>query len=386
MIYFDNAATTFPKPRSVHVAVNQAMQLYGANPGRSGHNMALKTAEQIYLCREKAAQLFSCQPEQVVFTKNCTEALNIAIKGIMSQGDHIIISDLEHNSVARVAERLRQDGIADYDVATTYENDEQTVLSFEQLIRPNTKLIACTQGSNVFGMRLPTEKIGALAHQRGVKMLVDAAQTAGLIDINLRRDPIDYLCLPGHKGLYGPSGTGLLIINCDELPKPLMEGGTGSASMTLEMPDFLPDRLESGTVNTAGIIGLRAGIDFVLKRGTKELYQQELYLTDKIFQNLRNIPGVTIYGAMPKMGKTLPVISLNVYGLDGMELAERLNNYGFGVRGGFHCAKLAHTKMRTEEIGTARMSLGCFNTSEQAQLFCRTVYRISAEQVGRCKR
>ena len=248
MIYFDNAATTFPKPRAVGEAVTQAMRLYGANPGRSGHQMAVKTAEQVYACRERAAQLFGCQPEQVVFTQNCTHAINMAIKGVAQQGDHFIISDLEHNAVARTVHQLYLDGIASYTIAATGPTEETTLASFAQALRPNTKMICCTHGSNVFGNILPVAKIGGLARANNVLMLVDAAQTAGVLDIDVVRDNIDFLCMPGHKSLYGPSGTGMLIINCQEPLHTLMEGGTGSASLELAMPDFLPDRLESGTI------------------------------------------------------------------------------------------------------------------------------------------
>ena len=196
MIYFDNAATTFPKPPCVAKAVQEALVRYGANPGRGGHDLSIETARRVYRCRELAAQLFCCQPEQVVFTKNCTESLNIVIKGVLRPGDHVIISDLEHNAVYRVVDALAQQGLITYSVAETCPSDEKTVWNFEHLIRPNTRLIVCTQGSNVFGVRVPVEKIGAMARRRGVLMAVDAAQTAGLLDINLKESAIDYLCLP----------------------------------------------------------------------------------------------------------------------------------------------------------------------------------------------
>lgn len=380
MIYFDNAATTFPKPRNVRKAVDEAMLYYGANPGRSGHTLAAKTSQQIYACRERAAMLFHCQPEQVVFTKNCTESINIAIKGLMRSGGHMIISDLEHNAVARVAEKLKQDGIIDYDIAQTFLEPARTVHSFERLIRPDTKLIACMQGSNVFGIRLPTEQIGAMAHSRGVYMLVDAAQTAGVLDINVERDPIDFLCAPGHKSLYGPAGTGLLIINTDVPLDTIIEGGTGSASLDLNMPDFLPDRLESGTVNTAGIIGLKAGFDFVLYRTPQRIYQHEMALAGEIYRRLSGIPGVKFYGPVPQLGRTLPVLSITIGNLDGMETADLLNQNGIAVRGGFHCAGLAHHKFGTDKIGTARISIGAFNTMEDVVALQTAVKKIAVQQ------
>ena len=198
MIYFDNAATTFPKPGCVVQAVQQAMLYYGANPGRGGHDLSMQTGRMIHRCRERAAALFGCQPEQVVFTKNCTESLNIVIKGLAQPGDHFIISDLEHNAVYRVVEQLRRQGIIEYSVAAVEENEQKTVWNFEHLIRPNTRMIVCTQASNVFGMRVPVERIGAMARCRGVMMTVDAAQSAGLLPLDLSRQAIDFLCLPGH--------------------------------------------------------------------------------------------------------------------------------------------------------------------------------------------
>ncbi len=374
MIYLDNAATTFPKPPCVLKAVTEAMAHYGANPGRAGHKLSLQTARKVYHTRESAATLFDCEPEQIVFTKNCTEAINIAIKGIVHYGDHVIISDLEHNAVYRVVESLKRKEIIEYDIAPTCDSEEQTVWHFEHLIRPNTKLIACAHGSNVFGFRLPVEKIGNMAHRRGVLMLVDAAQTAGILDLSMKHHCIDYLCMPGHKGLYGPAGTGILIVDSELLPEPLCEGGTGSLSMEPMMPDFLPDRLESGTVNTAGIIGLGAGIDFVLKNTPQRLYAHEMQLCRELYLRLKRLEGVQIYSDEPKIGRNLPVISFNITGLSSERTAELLDHYNIAVRAGFHCAALAHRKMRTNKEGTVRISLGAFNTKKDI-LMCEQAVR-----------
>ena len=243
MIYFDNAATTFPKPPAVIQAVERAMKRYGANPGRSGHNMAAQTAAQVYSCREKAAQLFHCQPEQVVFTQNCSHAINLVLWGLLRKGDHVLISDLEHNAVARPVHQLYQEGICGYTVVSTAKNDEETVENFRRAIRPNTRLIFCTHGSNVFGNILPIGKIAALAHEYGILFAADCAQSGGVLPLNLQEIPADFLCLPGHKGLYGPSGTGLLLCACDVPLRPLMQGGTGSDSLSLDMPELLPELL-----------------------------------------------------------------------------------------------------------------------------------------------
>lgn len=383
MIYFDNAATTFPKPPCVAKAVQEALVRYGANPGRGGHDLSIETARRVYRCRELAAQLFCCQPEQVVFTKNCTESLNIVIKGVLRPGDHVIISDLEHNAVYRVVDALARQGLITYSVAETCPSDEKTVWNFEHLIRPNTRLIVCTQGSNVFGVRVPVEKIGAMVRRRGVLMAVDAAQTAGLLDIDLRESAIDYLCLPGHKGLYGPAGTGLLIVNCDLLPASLLEGGTGSFSMEAQMPDFLPDLLEAGTVNTPGILGLGAGIGFVLQHTPARLYRREMDLCAYLYRGLSRIDGVKLYSPPPRMGKSLPLIALNLGTLDSTRAAELLNEHHIAVRAGFHCAALAHRKWHTDRDGVVRVSLGAFNTPAQAQAFCAAAQDILRRTRGK---
>ncbi len=378
MIYFDNAATTFPKPAKVVAAVNQAMSLYGANPGRSGHKMSLATAEQIYNCREKLAELFHAnRVEDVVFTQNCTQSLNIAIKGILRWGDHAIISDLEHNSVLRPMEKLKNDGLITYDILKIGQDAAETVARLEKLIRPNTKLIAVTHGSNAFGICVPIEAISNVAKKHGCYFLVDSAQSAGVLPIDIQKLGIDFLCMPGHKGLYGPSGTGVLIANNGERFNTLIEGGTGSVSLSYKQPDFMPDRLESGTLNTIGIIGLSAGIDFVNQTGLNAIYEHEFELTNMIDSGLRNIPGVILYTAPPRKGQNLPVISFNLSGKKGDETAGLLDEAGFALRGGFHCAPLAHKKMGTLESGTARVSIGAFNTKIQAQAFCNIVKKFS---------
>ena len=380
MIYLDNSATTYPKPLSVRRKMAQALEQFGANPGRGGFKMSLQTAQAVYDVRQKAASFFGAAgPESISFQPSCTQSLNIVIHSL-KRGDHVLVTDLEHNAVYRVVDALCRQGVIDYDIAQVVDCDEQTVWNFEHLIRHNTRLIACTQGSNVFGYCVPVGKIGAMAHRRGVLMLVDAAQTAGLLDIDLRHLPIDYLCLPGHKGLYGPAGTGILIVNGKPIPDPLCEGGTGSFSMEAEMPDFLPDRLESGTVNTSGIIGLGKGIDFVRTKTPQRLYQAEMQLCRRLYRNLSAIPGVQLYSDEPQIGKNLPLIAFQLQGLGSEQTAALLNDYGIAVRAGFHCAALAHRKMGTHRDGTVRVSLGAFNTQQEADAFCRAVADILRRQ------
>ena len=371
MIYFDNGATTWPKPPAVRQSILEAMEHYGANPGRAGHEMSIATAVMVTQTRERAAQLFDLpQPEQVIFTQNCTHGLNIAIQGLLRPGDHVIISDLEHNSVLRPVYRLAKEGTISFDIAVTVPGDpDATVEAFARCIRPCTRLMVCTHGSNVFGFVQPVRQLAGLAREKGILFLVDAAQTAGLLEIPMTKWGIDYLCTAGHKGLYGPSGTGLLLVNNEQLPRPLMVGGTGSLSAKGEQPDFLPDALESGTVNTAGIIGLGAGLAFLQEKGLESIRHREMTLVHRLWRGLESLPGVELYGDAPQ----LPVVSFTVRGQASEETAAGLDQRGAAVRAGLHCAPLAHNKMGTMERGTVRASLGAFNTADEVDTFCRDV-------------
>lgn len=379
MIYFDNAATSYPKPQKVLFALRDAPRLYGANPGRSGHDMSLKAALKVYEAREIAAKLFHArQVEDVAFTQNCTQANNFAIKGILDKGDHVIISDLEHNSVLRPIHTLSVQGIITYSIAATYPDDDQTVASFRSLIRPNTRLIACTHASNVFGFKLPVREIGELAKEQGIFFLVDAAQTAGVLPIDVQENGIDFLCTSGHKSLYGPTGTGLMITSVGEGLKTSMEGGTGSQSASYSQPQTMPDRFESGTINTVGIIGLETGISYVMNKGLDTIYHHEMRVISEIHRRLSEMGHVLLYTPMPKLGSSLPVLSFNIIGLNSEETVSMLNDAGFALRGGLHCAPLAHEKMGTLETGTARISVGAFNTMKQAAELCAAIKKITA--------
>lgn len=369
MIYFDNAATTFPKPKRVRDAVAVAMELYGANPGRSGHKLSMDTAVKVYECREAVAGFFGAQTvEDVVFTLNCTHALNLALKGALKQGDHVIISDIEHNSVLRPVHALSERGVITYSVAEVDEtDDDRTVENFKRLILPNTKLIACAHGSNVWGIRSPVEKISRLAAEHDVLFLVDAAQTAGVVPISMETTEIDFLCTAGHKSLYGPSGTGLLITPLGTALTPCFEGGTGTMSADFGQPDGMPERLESGTVNTAGIIGLEAGVAYVREKGVENIFKTSMHVAGEIYEGLSVIKGVRLYTKGFAYDKNLPVVSFNIDGLNSEEVTERLSRTGFATRGGLHCSPLAHKKMGTMESGAVRVSVGSFNTPQQAR-------------------
>lgn len=377
MIYFDNAATSFIKPRRVYSAVQNAMKKIGANPGRSGHSLALQAGAKVYECRRKTAEIFGCAKEEnIVFTLNGTMALNMAIKGVARKGDHFIISCLEHNASARPVHSLKNKGIIEYDIATVSDDDEKTVESFEKLIRKNTRAIVCTHVSNVFGNILPIEKIGQLAKERGIIFIVDAAQSAGVLPIDVRKMNIDFLCMPAHKGLFAPMGLGVLICVSDTALETVLEGGTGSASSSLFQPDFLPDRLESGTVNLPAIAGLGAGIDFIKSVGIKNVLTHEQRMLQYIYDEFSQMSGIELYTPRPEYPKFAPLLSFNIKGLDSTATAHFLDEENIAVRAGLHCACLAHSHYGTTACGTVRLSPSVFNTQEQARYVVGAVKKI----------
>ena len=377
MIYFDNAATTLVKPRSVYFAVNNTLRNSSANPGRSGHTLALEAATKVYECMRKVADFFNCSKvENVVFSLNGTMALNMAIKGVAQKGDHFIISCFEHNAVARPVHALKIKGIIDYDVAPVFDDDEKTVESFKKLIRKNTRAIVCTHVSNVFGNVLPIEKIGQLAREHGIIFIVDAAQSAGILPIDVKRMNIDFLCMPAHKGLFAPMGLGVLVC-CSDIPLDTMiEGGTGSASSVLTQPDFLPDRLESGTVNLPAIAGLSAGIDFINSVGIKNILSHEQKIVDYLYDELSKTDGILLYTPKCPNMTNAPLISFNVEGIGSDAVAHLLDEDNIAVRAGLHCAYLAHNYFGTLSGGTVRLSPSVFNTMEQAKYVVRSVKKI----------
>ena len=367
MIYFDNGATTFPKPPAVRRAVTQALQSYGANPGRSGHSMSVRAGEVLYECRKNAAKLLGAEaPEKIIFTLNCTAALNTVIHGTLKRGDHAVISSLEHNAVLRPLEAMKQEGVS-YSVAAVAEGDEeQTLDSFRRALQSNTKLVICTGASNVFGVRLPVERIAALCRLYGILFCLDAAQTAGCVPINMQQSGFDFVCCAGHKGLYGPMGTGLLAVNTDRLPDSLVQGGTGSDSANPLQPDILPDKYESGTPNLPGIAGLNEGIRFVLRNGEERLLNAEMKKAQRLYDGLSHNKHVVLYTARPDIKSSVPVISFNVKGRDSEETAAFLNDrFQIAVRAGLHCAPLAHRSFGTQDSGTVRAVISAFNTDSQ---------------------
>ena len=381
MIYLDNSATTFPKPVSVKNSMSSAF-VSGANPGRSGHRLSMKASEDIYSVRKLAAEFFNARSEaDVVFTLNCTAALNIVIKGILHKGDHAVVSSLEHNAVMRPLNKLAQDGVT-YSTARVYPGDDnKTIASFRECINERTKMIICTQASNVWGIRLPVERISALAHEYGLLFAADAAQSAGVIPIDLQRSGIDYLCLAGHKGLYGPMGTGMLIVNTDVLPDSLIEGGTGSNSLIYEQPSELPDRFESGTPNYYGIAALGTGIKFVSDNKPENIAAHEFRLIRRLYRGLSSTAGIKLYLPEPDPDYYVPILSFNIEGMDSETAAQRLNALGIAVRAGLHCSPAAHRMMGTESTGAVRVSPSFFTKSSDIDAFLRGVRKISVSKI-----
>ena len=367
MVYLDNAATTFPKPQSVNRAVYKFMTEKAANPGRSGHALSMEAAQEIYQCRESAAQLFHAEgPECVAFTLNATHAINLALKGSLKQG-HVILSSLEHNAVLRPVHKLAEFGLS-YDMADVdLYDDEKTLSNFEKLIKPETVMIACTHASNLCGRVLPIRRIGELCNRHGLLFLVDAAQSAGVLPIDMQSMHIDYLCMPGHKGLYGPMGTGMLITCKGETLDTIIEGGTGSNSTDPQQPDFMPDRLESGTVNAPGIAGLRAGIDFVNRHTVEGLYAKEIKLSQLLYDRLSGIKNIRFYTPRPNNGY-VPVLGFNIGDMSSVEAVAKLDRAGLALRGGIHCSPAAHRYFGTLSQGMIRASIGAFNTPDD--IYC----------------
>ncbi len=382
MDYFDNAATTYPKPSGVLPALHQAVRQYGGNPGRSGHRISLQTAEKVYEIRKKAAMLFHAEAENTIFTSNCTHALNLAIKGLLKDGDHVVTTCLEHNSVLRPLHALSEAGVIRYSVADAMGEDDEILANLKQEITPQTKAMVITHASNVIGKVMPIREIGELCRSHGIKLIVDAAQSAGVLPIDMEQMGIHILCTAGHKGLYGTTGTGLLLMRETEPLTPLTEGGTGSQSNSLDQPLFHPDRYESGTVNTCGILALSAGIDFVNRKGISTLYRHELGLCRYFAEQLQQIAGITLYAPLPTPQKQVPIVLFNLDGISSMVTAGALDRGGFALRGGLHCAPLVHQKLGTQEQGAVRFSPGAFNTMEQTDRLIKYLKKIRKNHVN----
>lgn len=377
MIYFDAAATTLEKPRQVSAAMASAVNTM-ASPGRGGYTAARRAEETAFLCRNEAAKLFGVSdPARVVFTANATHALNIAIRTLVKPGDRVIISALEHNAVTRVLHSIP--GIRIQIVHTPLFQPEIALKGFDRALEEGADAVICTHVSNVFGAILPIEQIAALCRSRGVPLIVDASQSAGVLPLDLVSLGADFVAMPGHKGLYGPQGTGLLLCG-RENADPLLFGGTGSVSRQQEMPGELPDRLEAGTHNMPGIAGLLEGIRYVRKNGIDAIRAHEQVLLNKTADAMERMDGIHLWRAEDPRQQT-GVLSFSVPGRDCEEIGRLLSSRGIAVRSGLHCAPLAHRTAGTLKGGTVRLSFSAFNTPRQVNQFIGVLPSILRENV-----
>ena len=358
MIYLDSAATTFQKPPAVAAAMQRALATM-SSPGRGGHPAAMRAAETAFDCRSELAELFSLSnPEQVVFTMNATHGLNIAIKSLVPPGGNAVVSGYEHNAVTRPLLAMN----ARVSVASGTLFDPETITAaFDRLVTPDTDAVICNHISNVFGFILPIEDIAAICRRRKVPLVIDASQSAGVLPLDMTALGAAFIAMPGHKGLYGPQGTGVLLCGEGVPVRTLLEGGTGSLSIQQEMPDFLPDRLEAGTHNMPGIAGLLEGVRYVKRRGMDAICLRERQLTLLLAEGLRTIPGLRVY-AMPGLRQQAGVLSVVPETKDVEILGEELAERGIAVRAGIHCAPFAHRTAGTLETGTVRLSVSDLNT------------------------
>lgn len=363
MIYFDAAATTLQKPAAVERAMREAMAHF-ASPGRGGHKPAMLASQAVYACRQEAAGLFEAKPEEIVFTMNATHALNLAIHTLVRPGDRVVISGFEHNAVWRPLVQIGADiqiaGRKLFDRADTLE-------SFRAAVTPETKAVVCTHVSNVFGYILPIEEIAALCHARGVPLVVDCSQSAGILPVSLKKLHAAFLCMPGHKSLYGPQGTGILV--CGRQVWPLLAGGTGSLSQSSAMPDFLPDAGEAGTHNVPGICGLCEGIRFVKNVGPEAIAAHESMLAQLLTAELSQVRGARVYHGAHQAG----VVSFLLEQEDVEQTAKRLAARDMALRAGLHCAPVAHESAGTLTSGTVRASFSVFNTAREVHALAKAL-------------
>lgn len=361
MIYFDSAATTFQKPPAVAAAVWDALATM-SSPGRGSYAAAARAADTAFQCRCELAELFHlASPEQVAFTMNATHALNIAIKSLVPPGGRAVISGYEHNAVTRPLAAL---GASVTVAAAPLFQPDRVAEAFDRLIVPGVDAVVCNHVSNVFGFIQPVEAVAALCRSRGVPLIIDVSQSAGALPLDMTALGAAFAAMPGHKGLYGPQGTGVLLCGDGVPVRPLLEGGTGSLSVQQEMPDFLPDRLEAGTHNVPGIAGLLAGVRYVRRRGLEKILDRERRLTRQMAGGLREIPGLRIYAAASPC-RQAGVLSLTAEGVDAEALGSALAERGIAVRAGLHCAPLAHRTVGTLDTGTVRLSFSDLNTPEE---------------------
>ena len=380
MIYLDNAATSWPKPPEVLIAITEVMEQAGGNPGRSGHRFSVAAARVVYECREKVTEFFNISdPKRVIFTANATQAINLVLRGILKPGDHVVTSSMEHNAVMRPLRFLEKQGIV-IKIAQCAADGTLDVSEIAKLIDNKTRLVVISLASNVTGTILPVAEVTAVAHQFGALVLADAAQAAGAIPIDLRQNGVDFLAFTGHKELLGPTGIGGLIIsqNVDARTiTPLMFGGTGSRSDSEEQPEDMPDKFESGTANMIGIAGLRAALGWINQRGLAAIGEHNKELTMMLLEGLANINGVKIYGT-PNAGNSLAIVSFTIKGKKVSEVGFRLDDeFEIMARVGLHCAPAAHRTIGSFPEGTVRFSPGIFTTTENVKQTLKAVQKVT---------
>lgn len=378
MIYFDNAATTLPKPPEVKEAVCRALDIMG-NADRGVHDASLGTMRTIYHARELAAELFGVSsPSRVAFAKNATEALNTAIRGLLAPGDHVIATAAEHNSVLRPLYELERRGVG----LSILPCDERGYVRMELLgefLRPNTRAVVCTHASNVTGNVMDVRRAGRFCRERGLLFILDASQTAGVCPVKMEETGADVICFTGHKGLYGPQGTGGLCVREGVEIAPLLFGGSGIQSYLKTQPSGMPGRLEAGTQNGHGLAGLAAGMEFVLRTGIRRIGEREQTLARRFYEGIRSIPGIRVYGDVQAPDHT-GVVSFNLEGWDSGETADELaRRFSIACRPGAHCAPLMHEALGTREQGTVRFSFSWFNTEEEIEEGIRAVVCLAEE-------
>ena len=378
VIYLDNAATGFPKPRSVIEEQTRCMRFYCGNAGRGSHALSLAASKKIFECRTEAAGLFgSDSPENVVFTMNTTMALNTVIKGNLRQGDHVLLSDMEHNAVLRPIIKLARAGIISYDIFPTFaldrfREDAQICRTIERLIKPKTKMLIASHTSNVCSAALPLEEIGKLCRSRGILFVVDAAQSAGHLPIDVERMKIDALCVPGHKGLLGPQGCGILLLGDAAIGETLIEGGSGYHSLEETMPEELPERFEAGTLPTPAIAGLCEGIREVKRMGVDAIGAHERRLIAQLYERFADDSRITVY-APHHAGA---VLLFNVNDMPAEQVGNLLDRRGICVRAGYHCSALGHRTLKTSQGGAVRVSVGYANTSAHIDQLAKAIAEI----------
>lgn len=368
MIYLDNGATSLRKPTAVYEAVQRAMHTC-ANPGRGGHPAAMNAARRVYACRELAGKLFDCEPEQVVFTANCTHGLNIAIRTLVKPSDPVVVSGFEHNAVTRPLYAL---GAKTVIAGRKLFDPDDTLEKLEDALRSGVKAAVFTHVSNVFGYRLPVEEMAKLCKKYAVPFVIDAAQSAGILPVSLKELGADFIAMPGHKGLLGPQGTGILL--CNRQPEPLLFGGTGSHSRSPQMPEELPERLEAGTLNVPGIAGLCEGIRYVQRVGTETILARQVRQAKRCAEGLKKM-GYRVFSGEGQTG-TVSFVPRE----DCEEFAEKLAKQGVAVRAGLHCAPMAHESAGTLATGTVRVSFGHDANDAQTDGFFRTIQGVKSKK------